>query len=199
VKNDYATQDNEYCYPETSVLINKLDIHNRVLLEKKEHEIVSLRMSQLKKNPLYNSIDFSVQYIKRIHFFLFQDIYSWAGKYRTVRISKNDFMFAYPEYIDQELNKEFEKLKNNSYFNNLSQTLFCEEITRFKIEINTIHPFREGNGRVLRLLVEDIAFNAGYHVQFNQVTKRDYINAMILSPTDERPLKELITFITKPI
>lgn len=199
VKNDYVTQDSVYCYPETSILINKLNIHDKLLLEKKEHEIVSLRMSQLKKNPLYNGLDFSVQYIKRIHFFLFQDIYSWAGKYRTVRICKNDFMFSYPEYIDQELDKEFAKLKSNSYFKDLSLTLFCEEITRFKIEINAIHPFREGNGRVIRLLVEDIAFNAGYHVEFNQVTKNDYINAMILSPTEEGPLKKLITSITTPI
>lgn len=172
MKNDYSVHDVAYCYPGTSVLINKLNITEKVLLEKKEHDLVSIRNSQLKINPLYENYYFSTKYIQKIHNFLFQDIYKWAGKFRTVRMSKNNFSFAYPEYIKQELEKIFEYLSDHCFFKNLTKELISEELAYFKAEVNTIHPFREGNGRTIRLLIEDIAHKAGYYFRFNQKTNK---------------------------
>ena len=84
--------DKVYCYPDTSVLINKLDIHNKDPLLSAETDFVAVRLLQLYKNPIRVSFDY--KHLCRIHHYIFQDLYSWAGKTRTVDIAKTSLSLA---------------------------------------------------------------------------------------------------------
>lgn len=79
--------DTVYCYPETDVLINKLNIHNSERLRDAERDITSRRLLQLYQRPIKGNFDYA--HLKKIHRFIFQDIYAWAGKERIVDIAKS--------------------------------------------------------------------------------------------------------------
>ena len=80
--------DIRYCYPNSNVLKNKLNIVNAELLEEAERRITSLRTTEAMKKGIRGKFDFN--HLKRIHKFLFGDIYDWAGKIRVVNISKGN-------------------------------------------------------------------------------------------------------------
>lgn len=81
--------DNVYCYPGSNVLINKLDIHNSKQLFNAEKELTFVRLQELQDNPIEGKFDF--EHLKKIHGYIFQDLYDWAGMQRTVEIGKGNF------------------------------------------------------------------------------------------------------------
>jgi cell filamentation protein len=98
----YEVQDDIYCYRGTTVLRNKLDLKDSAKLADFEAEITDQRSSE----PLpEGALDYA--HYKAIHHHLFQDVYDWAGKPRTVRISKGGNPFCYPEHIDKQMNHLF--------------------------------------------------------------------------------------------
>ncbi len=104
----------------------------------------------------------SVTHYKRLHYHLFQDVYSWAGKFRTVRISKKDSMFCYPENISGEMNILFDKLRQEKHLKSLELKIFAHKAAHFLAELNAIHPFREGNGRTQLAFLTILASQAGH-------------------------------------
>ncbi len=103
----------DYCYKDTDVLINKLNITNDEELYEAERELVSLRIYELNENPLRGNFDFD--YLKSIHKYLFQDVYNWAGDIRNCNIAKQD-LFCLVEHIESFANDIFNKLKKEKYF-----------------------------------------------------------------------------------
>ena len=81
-------QDNKYCYPHSDVLKNKLNITNAEELFETEKELTIIRLQELQKNPIKGNFDF--KHLKDIHEYIFQDLYDWAGKERTVEIGKGN-------------------------------------------------------------------------------------------------------------
>lgn len=187
---EYLSHDDKYCYPGTDVLINKFDIRDPIQFQKLELSIVPLRLIQLNKQPHPKPI--TSDYLCHIHWFLFQDLFEWAGKYRLNRLYLNNTTFAYPEYIVQEIEKLFDGLSKKNDFQDIKKQEFCHELAVFKTELNIIHPFRDGNGRCIRKLVEDIAFNAGYLLYFRKFNTNEYIQAMAKSVIDSSDLESLI-------
>lgn len=104
----YDAFDDPYCHPGTEVLRNRLDLTDAANLEAFETEITAARAAE----PLPNG-RFGVAHYQAIHRHLFQDVYSWAGKFRTVRISKGGNAFCYPEYIEPEMRKLFAALRDD--------------------------------------------------------------------------------------
>ena len=92
--------DPVYCYPSSSLLKNKLNIREEESFREAEREITSIRIAQAMMNPIQGKFD--AAHLKRIHRFLFGDIYTWAGKTRTVNISKGT-PFCLHQYIDENL------------------------------------------------------------------------------------------------
>jgi cell filamentation protein len=138
----YQSEPDPYCYPGTNVLINRLDIRDQATLDAFEAEMTSERATEpLPGGPL------TAECYLAIHHHLFQDVYEWAGKIRTVRISKGNNTFCYPEYIERELVKLFDGLTADNELSGLDRTQFAEKSAAFIAELNAIHPFREGNGR----------------------------------------------------
>ena len=101
----YTVVQSVYCYPETNVLINKLNIKDAVLLKKAEEEITAVKQFELLQNPLKGN--FTKTHLFRIHKFIFGDLYYFAGKIRREQIGKANTFFYPPDLIDRELSKLF--------------------------------------------------------------------------------------------
>ena len=105
-------QDNSYCYQDSCILKNKLGIRNKEQLEEAERNITALRILQLKTGELRGEPNF--KYLCKIHKHIFGDIYSWAGKIRTVDISKGN-MFCNSQFILENAEDIFNRLKKENY------------------------------------------------------------------------------------
>ena len=99
-------QDNIYCYPNSNTLKNKLNIKDSHVLFDKEKRLTYLRLFELQKNPILGNFDFD--HLKAIHYYIFQDIYEWAGKVRTVEIGKEN-LFCTTRFIDDYADSVFSK------------------------------------------------------------------------------------------
>ncbi len=172
---DYE-EDGTYCYPGTSVLRNKLNIRDGEKLSDAERSISLVRMIELEEHPIKGNYD--LDHLKRIHKALFGDIFEWAGQLRTVDISKGT-MFCKCEYIENNANKLFKKLQDENNLIGLQIDDMVSRLAYYLCEINAIHPFREGNGRAQRSFVKQLAFDAGYHLDFTGIADDDMINASV--------------------
>ena len=171
---DYEYEwDKEYCYPESNVLINKLGIKDHNELVTAEREITSLKIAMAKVEPIQGHFDFS--HLKAIHKFIFEDIYTWAGEIRHVNISKGN-QFCLSQNIEMYAADIFSKLKSDNYLMDDNGNI-AHRLAYYLSEINVLHPFREGNGRTQRLFIEYLADNAGYKVDFSDVSAKEMIVA----------------------
>ena len=155
------------CYPGTTVLINKLDIHDEGKLNDAEALATFINASKLEEHPLEGAFDF-VHY-KAIHYFLFSDLYDWAGNIRTVDISKKGTDFCPAEEIEPQAARIFNRLKAKNEFKGLPRDEFVNELVDFYCATNYLHPFREGNGRAQRAFLTQLIRNAGYDMNFAEV------------------------------
>ncbi len=124
----------------------------------------------------------TIKGLQQIHEYLFGGLYDFAGKLRQVDISKGDFRFASHLYLVQILS-EIEKMPESSF----------EEIIKKYVEMNIVHPFREGNGRSMRIWL-DLIFkkNLAQCVDWQLIDKQDYLNAMQRSPINDLEIRELL-------
>jgi cell filamentation protein len=185
--------DNTYCYPSSNVLKNKLNIQDASDLLEAERNITALRILELKLAPPDGNLNFD--YLKKLHFHIFQDIYAWAGETRTVDISKGT-KFCLFRYIEDQANDLFQKLKKENYLIDSKEPIE-RRLSFYLSELNAIHPFREGNGRVQRMFIEILADRAGYEVDFSDVTADEMIAASYQSfHRNYDPMDELMQRIT---
>jgi len=186
----YGVEQDPYCYPSTSVLRNLLDIQSEGELDEAELELTSFRLENF--TPDFSQID--LNYLKYIHFWLFQDIYPWAGELRTVDISKGDTRFCTTSRIERESVKLFSQLEKNQYLTGLELSAFIDSLADFFCELNVIHPFREGNGRASRLLCELLVLKAGFEIRWNDVSRDKWLQANIQGYLgDLQPLIEIFS------
>ncbi|MCR4693933.1 MAG: Fic family protein [Pseudobutyrivibrio sp.] len=173
----YEYEDNgQYCYPHTHVLKNKLNITDQAKLHAAEQELSSARYFEMLRKPIPG--DFSLDHLRAIHRYMFQDIYEWAGEIRTVDISKGT-IFCLTQFIGQEFKKVQDWLISQNYLKDVTDKREMAKKLAYLIgEINMIHPFREGNGRAQRVYVEYVCKNNGaFDLDFSKTTKNDMILA----------------------
>lgn len=170
----YDIFDDPYAYKGTTTLKNKLGLRDPALLEAFELEMTTLRA----REPLPQG-SYDPKHYRRVHHHLFQDVYNWAGKYRTVRTAKSGNPFCFPEYIDGEMKRLFATLP--SAMAAVSAEIFVAEMARFLGELNAIHPFREGNGRSQLSFIAMLGERAGYPLDFSRVKRDTFLPAMIAS------------------
>lgn len=129
----------------------------------------------------------------KIHRYLFQDIYEWAGRIRTVDISRGESRFCNVRHIETYAVTVFSSLKAEGHLQNLSKDIFAARAAHYLSEINAIHPFREGNGRVQRLFMSQLAENAGFLLSYAALSRAEMYTAMEAAFFgDEKPLAALI-------
>lgn len=184
----YDAVADDYCYPGTTVLKNKLDLRDTGELADFEAEVSDTRSDEEAPD---GNLDFT--HFKAIHHHLFQDVYDWAGEIRTVRMSKDSSMFCYPENIESEAKKLFARLKQNKFLKGFSAEAFAEKSAHFLSDLNAIHAFREGNGRTQLSFFLLLADQAGHSVDLENFDPDAFLTAMITSfGGDEAPLAAII-------
>lgn len=186
----YNSRNSIYCYPGTDLLKNKLDIHDSNKLFELEKQIVLAKSYILRQNTAIYGFD--KQHFIYIHKFLFEDIYPFAGKFRTENISKGNFTFASWEYIENELDKLLEELKAENYLKNIKKGTLSERLAYYLSELNVLHPFREGNGRTIREFIRQLAYINGYILDLTQTTPEKIFNACVKSVYDTSDLQKII-------
>lgn len=165
------------CYPGTVVLINLLDIRNQTDLDAVEGTIVPAKAALWEANPQMESFDFA--HYCAIHHFLFEDLYEWAGKPRTVDISKKGTQFCPASQIDSTAKAIFARLKKQNFLVGLNKERFISAIVDLYERTNELHPFREGNGRTQRVFLSQLARHAGYTLDFGRADPDDLMIATI--------------------
>ena len=165
------------CYPGTAVLINTLNIRNQADLDAVEGTIVPAKAALWETMPSTESFDF--EHYCAIHRFLFEDLYEWAGKPRTVDISKKGTQFCPAAQIESTAKAIFARLKKQNFLVGLDRAHFISAIVDFYERTNELHPFREGNGRTQRVYLSQLAHHAGYVIDFARVDPDDLMIATI--------------------
>jgi len=184
----YKAERDPYCYPGTTVLINRLGTRDQAQLDAFEAEMTSDRATE----PLPSG-GLSYSRYRAIHRHLFQDVYAWAGKIRTVRISKDGSTFCYPENIDREMRRLFDSLAKQKHLRGLDPSTFAKKAAHFLAELNAIHPFREGNGRTQLSFLIVLAERAGHPLAIERLNAEAMLRATIASfAGNEQPLAGLI-------
>ena len=165
------------------VLENKLNITDQVELNKAEEKISKIKAKKLFDSGKIEKIKVGTfAGLKQIHKYLFEDIYDFSGKLRTVNIAKGNFRFAPVMYLAQSL-KQIDKMPQSNF----------DEIVEKYVEMNVAHPFREGNGRSTRIWL-DLIFKKELKkvVDWNKIDKADYLSAMERSPIKDIEIKHLL-------
>ena len=171
---DALTSD---CYEGTTCLINKFNIKDENILKDLETTVTFSKITEYSLNPLFNTFD--VNHYKAIHKYLFDDIYEWAGEYRSVDMSKKGTSFAKAESIDKLMTKCFARLQAKNCFQGLSFNDFIDSIVDFYCVTNMIHPFREGNGRTQRLFLTQLINLNNYSIDFSKIDTDELMIATI--------------------
>ena len=140
--------DDVYCISGTSVLKNKAGITDQDLLDEFEGDFTAIRLLALTQNPVKCSFDLA--HLCKIHQHLFQDVYEWAGEIRSVDIIRGDSRFCNVLRLPFYSSTVFSALAVENYLVDLEPKIFAGRLAHYLSEINAIHPFREGNGRVQR-------------------------------------------------
>jgi cell filamentation protein len=172
----YAAFNDPYCYPGTNVLINKLGIRDGAALEAFEEEISRQRAAE----PLPAG-RLSISHFLAVHRHLFQDVYAWAGKPRTVRLIRQDSVFAYPEHIRPQLKALFGWLRSRRFLQGLDEDAFAAGAAHLLAELNAIHTFRDGNGRAQLAFLLLLAETAGHPLHLGKLEPDAFLAAMIAS------------------
>ena len=165
------------------MLENKLGITDEVELSKEEERITKLRALELFDTNKINEIEVGTfEGLSKIHSFLFNDIYYFAGKVRSDNIAKGNFRFASSLYLEDILHK-IDEMSQKTY----------DGIIRKYVEMNVAHPFREGNGRSTRIWLDMILKKElNKVIDWSKVEREDYLLAMERSPIKDTEIKLLL-------
>lgn len=193
-----------YVYPGTEILINKYGIKNYEELIEIEKIITSSVWQDISEGKIKINKTFDYKHLKSLHRELFKEIYEWAGKERTVDISKAGTLFCRAMFIEEEANRIFSRLKKDNFFKDIKDKIeFSERLGQVFLDINMLHPFREGNGRSQRLFISDLARENGYDLEWENISKEIMIeisrndNIKETAEIFEKNLKEINQTIEK--
>ncbi|HEV7691895.1 MAG TPA: Fic family protein [Hyphomonadaceae bacterium] len=172
----YEAFDDPYCYENTDVLKNRAGLRDQALLDDFELEMMNLRALEPLPEGVYDPAHYCAA-----HHHHFQDVYDWAGQYRTVRTFKGGNPFCFPEYIENEMARLFGRLGDASFLPGSARNDFIDAVTSFLADLNVIHCFREGNGRTQLTFVHMLALRAGHSLVLERIERATFIPAMIES------------------
>lgn len=186
----YKQRSSSYCYENSNTLINKLNIKDSKILQKYEAKITAAKLLSLRQKGITGNFD--AKHLISIHTYLFEDIYPFAGVFRKENIAKGEFRFAEWEFIDEELIKLLDKLKDDNYLQGKDKKEISQQLAYYISELNVLHPFREGNGRTIREFIRQLALKNGYILNLKKVPPKEILNASIKSIVDTSELENII-------
>lgn len=165
------------------VITNKLGITDSPTLAREEERISKKAAARLFEQNLLNNMPSGTwTTLQDIHKVLFQDIYDFAGELRTVNISKGNFRFVPVMYLSEAV-KTIERMSQDTF----------DEIVEKYVEMNVAHPFREGNGRSMRLWLDHmLCVELQKTIDWSQIDKEKYLSAMERSPVNDLEIKAVL-------
>lgn len=165
------------------VITNKLGITDSPTLAREEERISKKAAARLFEQNLLNNMPSGTwTTLQDIHKVLFQDIYDFAGELRTVNISKGNFRFVPVMYLSEAV-KTIERMPQDTF----------DEIVEKYVEMNVAHPFREGNGRSMRLWLDHmLCVELQKTIDWSQIDKETYLSAMERSPVNDLEIKAIL-------
>ena len=165
------------------VITNRLGIADSPTLAREEERISKKAATTLFEENLLNDMPSGTwTTLQKIHTILFQDIYDFAGTLRTVNIAKGNFRFVPVMYLAEAV-KTIEDMPQSTF----------EEIVEKYVEMNVAHPFREGNGRSMRLWLDHmLCTELQKTIDWSQVDKEQYLSAMERSPVNDLEIKAIL-------
>lgn len=165
------------------VITNRLGIADSPTLAREEERISKKAATTLFEKNLLNDMPSGTwTTLQKIHTILFQDIYDFVGELRTVNISKGNFRFVPVMYLSEAI-KTIESMPQNSF----------DEIVEKYVEMNVAHPFREGNGRSMRLWLDHmLCVELQKTIDWSQIDKEKYLSAMERSPVNDLEIKAVL-------
>jgi cell filamentation protein len=162
------------------ILKNILGIRDQKMLDDAETLLLSDAYETFFKRLQAGRLKFNVKLIFEINKYFLDTLYAWAGKIRTVEISKGGVLFCASSQIKKELKKLEKVIKDNLPKPKDDRKRLSKKFAVIHCEFNAIHPFREGNGRTIRLFLDLLAANNGYKtINYSQSSHKDYIQACI--------------------
>ncbi len=179
----YTTVQSVYCYSGSDVLRNRLNIRDKAELKQAEEEFTAVKQLVLLQKPIKGR--FTKTHLMRIHRFLFEDVYSFAGHIRREQIGKGNTMFYPPDMIDGQLNRVFAEIRVKKMLLEQNAEKQIQNLSYVMAELNIIHPFREGNGRSIRELIRCMGLKYGLHLNWGNTDHDTLIDTAIASVDDD--------------
>ncbi len=164
---------------------NKVGAKNFEELHTREKELTSINIKYLNLAPIKGNFDY--QHLKDIHNYIFKDVYTWAGKDRfdiglNGQFLKGNQHFVPSNELPKYSNIIFNELKEQNFLKDCKDiNSFAKCTANFMMELNTLHPFREGNGRTQRIFLNELAKNADYKMDLNLISSFKMVTACKLA------------------
>lgn len=173
----------KYCYNGSEVLKNKVNIRNAKALAEFEADMTMRRLYELERdNPVTGR--FGTAHLKKIHWYIFQDIYSFAGKVRFEDLTKGNTHFCKTQFIKVNLDSLFSRLKDDNHLRGLSKNEFSAKAAYYMAELNMIHPFREENGRTIKEFIRQLGLKRGFVIDWSLIDPDQLLKAILRSVDD---------------
>ena len=157
------------CYENSTVLINKFDIRDEAQLDAVERSITSGLIAKAMIEMPFENVDF--KFYKNLHNYVFSDIYEWAGSVRSIDMSKKGTNFCSATKINERAERIFLNLQITDYLKMVPAEEFINEFTDLYCDLNYLHPFREGNGRIQRLFLNMLLRYNNKTINFANIDK----------------------------
>lgn len=191
-KNDdnLANYQSKYCYSDSEVLLNNYNVTDQETLDIIERRVSALMLTKIQMREIpKEQVLFSIDYICQLHKEIFEHVYSFAGKIRRENITKGNTPFCRPEFIIESLTNILKKIKKDIHKLKNKEDI-VSFLAYYYAELNIIHPFREGNGRLMREYLRQIVvllkenYDLNYDLDFSNVDeldKKSLMNGSIVS------------------
>lgn len=176
------------------ILKNKLNIQDQQLIDDIETLLLNDAYDHFFKLIQRRTVTFDLAYLCTIHKYFLGTLYPWAGKIRTIDLSKDETLFAPIKFIDTSVKTFKAVLKRSIPSSDDPKLMVARKLAVIHNEFNVLHPFREGNGRTIRLFLDLLAVSIGYHpIDWSKRSHKTYIQACVNGMVqNHEPMKRII-------
>ncbi|BBD10130.1 Fic/DOC family protein [Desulfovibrio ferrophilus] len=173
--------------PGTNILRNKAGLSDPAAIKQFEGGTYAARLEDAPQG------DLSTAHLKQLHGHLLQDVYEWAGQLRDVPIAKATSRFCQPQFIAQETDR-ITKAVDVEAMKKLKPKDFANQLAHVVGELNAVHPFLDGNGRVIRVYAQQLSRAAGYELDISRLEGKTWNTASKISFNgNNKPLAGLLS------
>ncbi len=164
----------------SGILRNLRGFTDQGQLDRFERRQALKALIDLEINPVRGIFDQG--HLRAIHRRIFEQVYPWAGELRRVNIARPaSYPFALIQFMQQNLDQLLVSLASEGHLRELDAEPFMDRAAVYLGELNSLHPFREGNGRTQREFIRELALEAGYKLDWSRVTQKQMVDASVLS------------------